>query len=46
MTITKAEKNKPLGTREWYDFIGVLSSGLPSLHMGSKKATQELMELM
>jgi len=44
MTITKTEKNKPLGTREWYDFIGVLSSGLPSLHMGSKKATQELMD--
>jgi len=43
------EKNetsqKPVGTREWYDFIGQLAEALPGIHMGGQDATHALLEL-
>jgi ubiquinone/menaquinone biosynthesis C-methylase UbiE len=43
------EKNetsqKPVGTREWYDFIGQLADALPGIHMGGQDATHALLDL-
>jgi SAM-dependent methyltransferase len=36
---------RPVGTREWYDFIGQLSGALPGLHMGGEEATWTLLEM-
>lgn len=36
---------KPVGTREWYDFIGQLSGVLPGLHLGGEEATRTLLEM-
>jgi SAM-dependent methyltransferase len=36
---------KPVGTREWYDFIGQLSGALPGLHLGGEEATRTLLEM-
>jgi len=33
---------KPIGAREWYDFIGIMADGLPFIHMGGKEATKKL----
>lgn len=35
---------KPVGTREWYDFIGYLADTLPGIHLGGEAATRELLE--
>jgi ubiquinone/menaquinone biosynthesis C-methylase UbiE len=35
---------KPVGTREWYDFIGYLADTLPGIHLGGQAATRELLE--
>jgi SAM-dependent methyltransferase len=35
---------KPVGTREWYDFIGLLADMIPYIHMGGQDATQRLIE--
>ena len=41
------EKNetsqKPVGTREWYDFVGLLADALPGIHMGGQDATHALL---
>jgi len=34
---------KPVGTREWYDFIGLLADTLPGIHMGGQEATHALL---
>lgn len=36
---------KPVGTREWYDFIGMLSGMLPGMHLGGAEATKTLLVL-
>jgi ubiquinone/menaquinone biosynthesis C-methylase UbiE len=44
-----SEKNKssqkPVGTREWYDFIGLLGDALPGIHMGGQEATRALLDM-
>jgi ubiquinone/menaquinone biosynthesis C-methylase UbiE len=35
---------KPIGTREWYDFVGQLGAALPAVHLGGLVATRELLE--
>jgi len=37
--------NKPIGTREWYDFVGQLADALPGMHMGGQNATQTLLDM-
>jgi arsenite methyltransferase len=43
------EKNetsqKPVGVREWYDFIGQLADALPGIHMGGQDATHTLLDM-
>ncbi|MBC8447662.1 MAG: class I SAM-dependent methyltransferase [Chloroflexi bacterium] len=36
---------KPVGTREWYDFIGELSNHLPGIHLGGQDAMHKLLDL-
>ena len=36
--------SKPVDTREWYDFIGLLADGLEAVHMGGTAATDVLLE--
>jgi len=36
---------KPMGTREWYDFIGLLADMIPGIHMGGVDATFALLEM-
>jgi len=40
-----AASRKPLGTREWYDFIGHLADALPGLHLGGQEATRTLLDV-
>ena len=39
----KSKAGKPIGTREWYDFVGQLADALPGMHMGGQEATQTLL---
>lgn len=42
----KGEKSqKPVGTREWYDFVGQLADIFPKIHPGGQDATQVLLEM-
>ncbi len=44
--IEKGETSqKPVGTREWYDFIGQLAGALPGIHLGGQDATHALLEM-
>lgn len=44
--IAEGEKGqKPVGTREWYDFVGQLADILPKIHPGGQAATQVLLEM-
>ncbi|NIM95770.1 MAG: methyltransferase domain-containing protein [Anaerolineales bacterium] len=44
--IAKNENSlKPIGTREWYDFLGQLSDILPGMHPGGHDATEALLEM-
>lgn len=36
---------KPIGTREWYDFVGCLADALPGMHLGGQAATETLLNL-
>lgn len=36
---------KPVGTREWYDFVGQLADALPGMHLGGQDATQTLLDM-
>ena len=41
--IEKGETSqKPVGTREWYDFVGQLADAVPGMHLGGHDATQAL----
>jgi len=35
---------KPIGTREWYDFIGLMADGLQFIHVGGREATDFLIK--
>jgi ubiquinone/menaquinone biosynthesis C-methylase UbiE len=37
--------SKPIGTREWYDFVGQLADTIPGIHMGGQDATRTLLEM-
>jgi arsenite methyltransferase len=44
--IEKGESSrKPIGTREWYNFVGQLADALPGMHMGAQEATQKLLDM-
>jgi arsenite methyltransferase len=45
MTQKSNTGRKPLGTREWYDFVGQLADALPGMHLGGQDATQRLLEM-
>ncbi len=45
MTKKGEDSRKPLGTREWYDFVGQLADALPGMHLGGQEATQKLLEM-
>jgi 2-polyprenyl-3-methyl-5-hydroxy-6-metoxy-1,4-benzoquinol methylase len=45
MTEKIAAKSKPIGTREWYDFVGQMADLLPEMHPGGQEATQALLEM-
>jgi ubiquinone/menaquinone biosynthesis C-methylase UbiE len=38
-------RRKPIGTREWYDFVGQLADALPGIHMGGQDATETLLDM-
>ena len=38
-------QSKPVGTREWYDFVGQLADGFQAVDMGGMGATDSLLEL-
>jgi ubiquinone/menaquinone biosynthesis C-methylase UbiE len=37
---------KPIDTREWYNFVAMLTDALPHVHPGGDEATQMLLELL
>ena len=37
---------KPVGTREWYDFVGQMADLIPVMHVGGHDATQKLLDLL
>lgn len=37
---------KPVGTREWYDFVGQMADLIPDMHVGGHDATQKLLDLV
>jgi len=44
--IGKSETSqKPVGIREWYDFIGLLADALPGIHLGGQDATRALLDM-
>jgi ubiquinone/menaquinone biosynthesis C-methylase UbiE len=38
-------EEKEITTREWYDFIGYMADIIPTLHLGGKKATTDLLKM-
>jgi ubiquinone/menaquinone biosynthesis C-methylase UbiE len=45
VTDSSRDNVKPVGSREWYDFIGELAEILPGIHLGGQEATQALLDL-
>jgi ubiquinone/menaquinone biosynthesis C-methylase UbiE len=45
MTETSNKAEKPVGTREWYDFLADLSDVVPIMHLGGRVATRRLLEM-
>jgi arsenite methyltransferase len=43
MTEKIEAQSKPIGTREWYDFVGQLADTIPGIHMGGLDATHTLL---
>jgi arsenite methyltransferase len=37
---------KPVGTHEWYDFVGQLAGLIPIMHVGGHDSTQKLLDLV
>jgi ubiquinone/menaquinone biosynthesis C-methylase UbiE len=46
MNALSEKDRKPVNTKEWYDFIGMMSNILPSLHPGGLDATENLLEML
>lgn len=40
--VNEKDDQKPVGTHEWYDFIGLMANGLPFIHASGKEATDHL----
>ena len=45
MSETNDIGGKPVGTREWYDFVADLSDVVPIMHLGGRAATRRLLEM-
>jgi ubiquinone/menaquinone biosynthesis C-methylase UbiE len=45
MTEKIEAQSKPIGTREWYDFVGQMADAMPGIHMGGQDATRTLLEM-
>ena len=45
MTETNSLGQKPVGTREWYDFVADLSDAVPVMHLGGRAATRQLLDM-
>jgi ubiquinone/menaquinone biosynthesis C-methylase UbiE len=45
MMVNDEKAKKPVGTREWYDFVGQLADILPVIHPGGQDATRALLEM-
>lgn len=41
-----ATSQKPVGIREWYDFVGQLADVLPGIHLGGQEATRTLLAML
>ena len=39
-------EKKAIDSREWYDFVGILSGVLPAIHMGGEAATDQLLDML
>jgi ubiquinone/menaquinone biosynthesis C-methylase UbiE len=37
---------KPIDTRDWYNFVAMLTDALPHVHPGGEKATQTMLEML
>ena len=46
MAIDMRGAAKPVGTREWYDFVALVAGVVPGLHPGGKPATRALLEMI
>jgi ubiquinone/menaquinone biosynthesis C-methylase UbiE len=46
MAQQKTNMEKPIGTRDWYNFVAMLSDLLPHVHPGGKEATHKLLEML
>jgi ubiquinone/menaquinone biosynthesis C-methylase UbiE len=42
---SESEFDRPISTRDWYDFVGLLSDVLPGMHLGGEDATHDLLAL-
>ncbi|MBN1316589.1 MAG: methyltransferase domain-containing protein [Anaerolineales bacterium] len=45
MSSTFKENSKLVGTRDWYNFVGLLADAVPGIHMGGAAATAKLLEM-
>lgn len=46
MARNKRGTQKPVDTREWYDFVGDVADLIPALHVGGMEATRSLLEML
>jgi SAM-dependent methyltransferase len=46
MTNDKWEHQKPVDTREWYDFVALITDVAPGLHPGGREATRTLLQTL
>jgi ubiquinone/menaquinone biosynthesis C-methylase UbiE len=45
MSLDTPQREKPVGTQEWYDFIGEFADAFPGMHLGGEDATHELLAM-
>jgi cyclopropane fatty-acyl-phospholipid synthase-like methyltransferase len=45
MSLDTPGREKPVGTQEWYDFIGEFADAFPGMYLGGEDATHELMAM-
>lgn len=46
MAIDKRGHEKPVGTREWYDFVALVAGVAPGIHPGGQEATRTLLQML